>query len=582
MMYRNIRAWEWPILLLSFVLAVCSMSSVYAADSKPVVAISVGGYDAIWKAVDSIADRMGYKSNVVGFRSVVADVQGLDKTKPGGVVVLTNGKELFPFGFLPVKKFDDLMFVGVESFRQMIEDVNGTKIMRFNNKPGEAEIELLERDGWLFFFEKGKAKCLPAGDPARFVDGLDQKYFLGCKCWCENMSPDLLDSLFSLARQRMAEPAATSAVDWQMLRKLGDTFITSVQSFVVGSRTDAAGGLVVESDSLLKSGSELASIYQNGGREKSLWAHIYQPNDAVFSGLVCARQAKNNQEYQEANVRNTFKNMFTSLKESLDEADLAKAEKVLVPFQEMLSSTASQEKLDGAITITADPLIVIGQTVVHGEKMVDFLKLLDKEVLTEEPLKGRLKIAAEKIGKYAISSFVFPFKELEEKASEKAAVSGIPPMFSGRDVAVYLGTCQDAVICVCGLDQKAAYEKIKSLASRETSKQEVSAQEYYLSLKEVGVLLKNLKLDKLSDTSKNNASDYTFIIDILAKADSKANISGKVLPTSKLSLAENFYIDGSVFALAGDIVRGFTKQNDKHQEGKKKDDLKESDSLFDH
>lgn len=572
-MYRNIRIGVWSFLLFGLTWMTCSMSMTQAAQIKPVVAISVGGYDAIWKAVDRIADRMGYKQNVVGFRSVLADVQGLDKTKPGGIVVLTNGKDLFPFGFLPVKKIDDLMFMGVESLRQSIEEVDGVKFFRAQNAQGKTDIELLERDGWLFFFEKGKSKCLPDGDPTRFLSGLDQHYFLGLKCWFENMSPDLLDSVFSLVRQRLAVSQTQTMAQWKMLRKVGDTFIESAQTSTCGVKTNATGSLLIESGTALKSGSELANIYRDGVQEESAWAHLYQPSGAAFSAIVSARQPKNNQKFQKENVRETFNNMLSSMEISLDEEDMTKTKKIIAPLMELITATVSQEKLDGAMTITVDPLVVFGQTVVDGEKFTQFLKLLDKEALTDAPLKGHLKIDAEKIGTYSLSSFALPFAELKKKADER-----IPPILANRDLAIYCATGNDALIIVFGLDQKAAYEKIKSLASNAERKEKTLPQNYYLSCQGIGQLLKNLKLQDLPEMK-----GYATVFDILAKADSKATLYGKTNPAKNLVVTEEFGIDGNTFAVVGDIIRACISLSDKSKsDGKKKtNDLKDADSLFD-
>ncbi len=83
---------------------------------KPLVAVSVSGYDQILKDIAFIGQLGG--DSELGKEAQAAlkqalqteDLAGLDKTRPCGLVVQTDGQQQFPvFGFVPVTDLKALL-----------------------------------------------------------------------------------------------------------------------------------------------------------------------------------------------------------------------------------------------------------------------------------------------------------------------------------------------------------------------------------------------------------------------------------------------------------------------------------------
>ena len=79
-----------------------------AATMKPVVVVSVAGYDAVRGHLDAIGKLSGKPQMVGGFENMLAmmtngkALAGVDKTKPWGLLVQTDGKTFPIFAFVPV------------------------------------------------------------------------------------------------------------------------------------------------------------------------------------------------------------------------------------------------------------------------------------------------------------------------------------------------------------------------------------------------------------------------------------------------------------------------------------------------
>lgn len=191
-------------------------AAVHAADSKPVVVVSLAGYDALKQDLTFLGELSGMPKLAEAGEGLLAaltqgnGLAGLDKKKPIGAAVFYE-PEGRPGGYLFIPTEDaDKLLDSLQNFIVDLEDL-GEGYSTFKLKKGQT-LTLRETKGWAFIsLNKALLSDVPA-DPAALLGGLPKAYDLAVKLNFANLPPELIETAVAQMRVGAAQAMRRSPV----------------------------------------------------------------------------------------------------------------------------------------------------------------------------------------------------------------------------------------------------------------------------------------------------------------------------------------------------------------------------------
>lgn len=555
----RVRALVWMVAVFS------AMIPVRAADEmKPVALLSFAGYDAQIGAVDTLADLLGQKETFDTMLMMLGETEGFDKTRPAGGVILSDTKELFAFGFLPIADLNALECPGVEAFREKYDSNTGLLTIAGDGDDAVC-VKLTVRDGWCFVTAAGKESLLPEGDPSALLDELDQDALIAGKLYADRVPLELLDSLLAPIRQRMAglDPAQSGSLE--NIVKMIVSLLESVETVSFALTVDSVSGdTALTVDSQVKPDTQLAALYGRMKNAQSRWSDFFLPNDSVFAVREMNFQTDEMIALAQENYRNSFARIIEALESEMeDEEQSERIKKIFDDFTAFAYASSALGHADMACSLTKDPIFILGGAIGGGDRLIAALDGLKEEFAASRggalsDLFGRLKINGSDYAGYKVSTVTLS----EEIAGQLAELD---PDLAGLTGAVLLGVKDDALILIAGLDKKKVSEKFKTLADAPREPEPVDATVFEFSLKNVGVFLDNLL--------PNAEGVVALIINTLKDASAEAVITADN-QFEQNQATGRFVIRGEFFKLIGQTLQ-------KMQSTEVESDSDSGDDLFD-
>jgi len=165
--------------LASLIIVAMPLAAVQAQDGgkQPVMVASIAPINKILNDVFYITEVAGQADAGRMMAMMSAPfTQGLDKARPVGVVVYTDGESYVPIAFLPVSDFDSVMLLVKEQFGEPQDLGDGVKLL-----PTPIPVFVKSDGKWAFVSnDKDQLTNLPA-DPEALLGTLPKDYDLGAK-----------------------------------------------------------------------------------------------------------------------------------------------------------------------------------------------------------------------------------------------------------------------------------------------------------------------------------------------------------------------------------------------------------------
>lgn len=546
-------------------------------EMKTVAVVSAAGYDDFVASVGKLANLAGYKE-MFDAMLMFAQIEGIDKTKPIGAVLLTDGTEFFPFGFLPVADVSALDFPGIGELKEFYDESSQTFVLPNSQDNDQddsqddsvnAKVKLTERDGWLFITPEGKENLLPAGDPTALLDGLDQEYLIGSKIYAENIPVALIDTLLAPLRQQLADISSDSLASVDNSMKILFSALESVETVSGGLTVDSTSGdLSLRSNVEMKTGTMWYQALEQNRNPQTLWSDIYLPNDSVFTFCNSQIVIPEQKELLTQQYNSLFDEMISVLEGVMegadeDEKNIETVRTVLDKIHKFVDASIASGRTDCAYALRNDLLFMFGTTIAGGENLIDILDLASESFsqIKDEQITALLKsfkINMSEFSGYKVSTFVLS----DEMAG---VITQFDPDLAGKTFAVLLGVRSDAIILLAGADKKMVSDTFKQLASAERTERPVAQPMGQFSLKNFGVLLAHLL--------PNAETPIAEAIETLAAGSDQA-IGFVRHDISDSSERAELTIKGEFFQLVGEVVRSVMDTMNVDDDGT-------SDDLFD-
>ncbi len=441
---------------------------------RPVAVVASVGYDAAWAAAERVAKEMKFGEAVEAARAIYGDVQGVDREKPFGVVVATNGSEVVPFAFLPVANVEKLEFVGASDLKEKIETTpEGTF---FGDEP---RLRLLEKDGWLFVCEAGKENAVPTTDPTAWLGAEEEAGVLTFQADLTALPAELLEAGFAALRQKAAEKAPTD--DEAALEQFDATLeyysaiFDSLERVRWALNVDAAtGDLVWDCSAVCKEGSPLAETFAGAQNAETRWGAIAETPNAVFAAVQAGKRSALDRAFLAKQQAIAFDNLKTALEIGLDsEEERALAEELLAVVEKLAKSASADGTFDSASAFACGDSGVCFSTAiapVDGSELTAvagkiFEKFKKDEPEAAEKIAKFVKLDAGTVEGFAVSKVDLPFVELEADLPEPLAA-----YWGDKTFAVRWGTSADAMLAVVGIDSDAVDAEFARIAAASKTK----------------------------------------------------------------------------------------------------------------
>lgn len=387
--------------IAGLLLAAMPLVALHAQDAefKPVAVVSVAPVKKVLADVQYLADAAG-QTDAGRMAALLSTpfTEGIDKTRPVGVVVMTNGQEFAPTAYLPVSDFDRLLTTATEQIGPPQDVGEGIKMFTPNQMP----IFVKDAGNWAILAMDQEKLANPLGDPTVFLKDLPEQYDLALQFFPGNIpeiyrnviveqmktgielsleqEADETDEEFDVRKQKIADQVAEM-----------ERVFTELEDIIIGWNVDAT-----------KQGTYLDFAYT--AVEGSDFAKTMAMNSDLtteFSGFSDAAAAINLQvteKLSETDIARMEKQM-NDLREQgilqlesegdLEGDELESAKKVIDLAVDTLIETARTGSLDGAMmldmtggkgTFLAGAHVADGQRVEDGVKEMLKLAAADGEV----------------------------------------------------------------------------------------------------------------------------------------------------------------------------------------------------------
>ncbi len=156
---------------------------------KSVLVVTISSLDGLMGDIAYLAEALGFpQAGQMGTMMASQYTEGLDDSRPVGIVIQSVGDEMRPLGILPVKDLGTFL-EGMESQLGEPEDA-GDGILEL---AGPVPVYIKESNGWAFVGQStDDLKNTPA-DPSAMFEGADKKYDVSMKAHIQNIPKEMRD-----------------------------------------------------------------------------------------------------------------------------------------------------------------------------------------------------------------------------------------------------------------------------------------------------------------------------------------------------------------------------------------------------
>ncbi len=445
---------------------------------KPVAVLTIASYERLMSDVAFVGNLAGspdLDKNLEGMIQLFTQGQGLnglDKKRPLGVTLTTDGMQFQPLLVLPVTDLKALLEALAGLVGEAQDAGNGVfELNVFNQK-----VFVTQKNGWAFVGQTQESLAAAPKDPTQLFGGLEKSYDIAARLYVQNI-PEVYRSMLIdqlrmgveaglsrqsdesdeayAARQKMVETqiqALAKAINDVDQLTLGVALDTKAKS----AHVDLAIAVVADSDSarqiaqVQNSTSDFAGfLVPDAAASLNLSAKIAKTeSDQLVSGLKALREHALKQ--LEANDKLT------------DESSKKLAKEMVAQVFDAIQATIESGKVDAGATLSLSDkamALVVGAHVADPKPLEDALKKFAKLAEKEPNFPGIKFDAAQHDGvRFHTTSIPVPASEQISKVlGEKL------------DVAVGIGA--KSVYLAVGTDSLSMCKKLIDKSKAEATRQ---------------------------------------------------------------------------------------------------------------
>jgi hypothetical protein len=377
-----------------------------ASQTKTLAVVAVNSYDELVADIGfagSLADRPETGQMIDGMIALFTQGKGLtgvDKSKPWGVVVQTDGEQILPIGCLPVTSLDEVVSLGQPFGIQVNENSEGIKEITL---PNQQTLYATAKGGWAFLSLSSEALASAPSNPSALLSKLVADYDVAVRISVPN-APEMykkkaIDAMQAGLKQGLEQQPNEDDAAFEARKQLSEAqmaqivrMINAIDEVTVGWALDAQQQRAyADFTYTFLPDSKMAKQMNSYGQPQTNFAGFYQSDAAVTMSFASKTDPSLIQDDIEQ-FRATMQTMRQQAMKALDEEnefpddatrDAVKA--AMNDFIDVLVSTIEAGEMDGGASLQLEP-----------EKMTFVAGMLVKDPAKLEGALKKLAAAAEK------------------------------------------------------------------------------------------------------------------------------------------------------------------------------------------
>lgn len=393
-------------------------------------------------------------------------LEGVDQSKPWGVILQTNGQQFMPVACLAVTDLDKVLTI-VKGFGAQVQDgADGAKQISL---PNGQTIHVKHENGWAYIAQSESALASLPANPLAELNQITSEYDLGARVAAQNVPEQYRQMAVQAIKAGMEDGLKKkddeSDEQYESRRKMAEARIKQLEQMVneidvvtVGWAIDTAQQKTyIDATYQFLPDSKLAKQIAGYGQPKTDFAGFYQTDAAAtlsFASQADPAMIKENIEQMQA----TMDTMRKQAEKAIDEEDdipddetRAAIKSAMNDFLDAFQATIESGKMDGgaSLQLGTDKLTLVAAAQIKDPgKFESGLKKLAELAAKEPDFKGVQWNAANHEGvNFHTMAIPVPAEEAEARK-----------MF-GEQVDVAIGIGSEAVYVALGNDNLAAVNK---------------------------------------------------------------------------------------------------------------------------
>ena len=438
---------------------------VRAADVKLVGAVSLAGYDDMKADLDLMGDMIGRPELATMLDGMMAlatrgkGLAGIDKTRPCGVLVGTDGKHVGGCAFVPVTDMEAAMgMVRAIARGRVTEHENGLYEVK---GPKKSVFVQEKHKGWAFIVDDPALLEYVPEDPVEALDGLNEQYRVAMRLYPANLPAKVRKQMAEKAREhaqrhmkrhprendRQYEARKTIA---RHIRKQLAIGAKDLEQMTLGwnlDHTDRKG--VLEAVFVSKEGSETARFLAPAARTRTTFGGFTLPGAALTVRGTGRRVPLPDAELDRL-IDSWRERVFTKIeKRARDDAEAGK--ELVDEVLEVLRDTAKAPVDDGAMAVRLAPdaiTLISGRFVADGATLEGVVKKAVERAREKHPkvVDRIVKLDADNIGRVNLHLISLPLDKCRHREVLAEAVGDRLDIVLGFGPrAVYMAAGRDAM-----------------------------------------------------------------------------------------------------------------------------------------
>jgi hypothetical protein len=472
------------------------------AQRKPVAMLSVSSIDAILGNVQYLTDAAG-AGELGEFATMMANpyMQGMDRTKPIGMVLTTNGEDFLPLAFVPVKDLDATLSILEEQVGTPRELGNGIKEIA-----GIQPVFIKEQKGWAFIGQTVESLGDLPENPVAMLNAMPQDYDFAIRGKIQNVPKVYLDMAVNTLKdsikqglEQLSEEDRKNQED-AVLAQMNqfETFIKESDEITIGWKTEAdKKRTYLDLTFTAVPGGTLAEKMSAMANAKSDFTGFLRPDAAMTLNL--SSEIPEDQIQASIDAITSLKS--TALREIEKDDDLKSPEarkaagEILTAAIDILVDTIKTGKFDGGASVVLAPnaLTALGGFHVAEGKDVEAVLRRVADMAKDEPDFPGINFNVDKQGDIAFHTMTIPIPE-EEDARK----------LLGDTLEIAVGTGKDSAYFGFGHNCVA---QLKSIISSQPAQQPVPPFQMTMSLKPIMQFVSAIEDNPLIGSVKDALDD---------------------------------------------------------------------------
>lgn len=458
---------------------------------KPIVVMSLAGYEELRgdvAMVGNLAGRPELADNLEGLLELFTQGKGLagvDKKKPWGAVIQTDGSTISGYAFLPVTSLDEFGSV----MKPLVEEIEelGEGVYKVKNK-GTTVYVKHKQGGWLVACENPEALAATPDDPGQVLGDLPQRYDVAIRISASNVPEQhgekFLAKLKDKAAKDLEQRPGEDELEFAIRKHLGERLLQAISTvaedldqLTVGWSLDhRARKALLELDVAVKPGSKTAQAFAETAEAKTEFAGFCLPRAALAGSGVAVCPHVDPQDLSELFDLIRDKAAQDIEAEGKPEEETKATKQLADGLLTALEKTIASGRADGGTALLLKPdsaTLIVGRYVADGRALEDTLDDLVEAVRRKHPdfVARVLKTEIDQHDDIHFHRLSLPIPEDAKNREKLVQLVGemLEVIVGCGDRSVYLGAGKDALKTL-----KRAIARSESPGARADSRLQVS------------------------------------------------------------------------------------------------------------